>query len=165
MKNTRNIFCIYQAGLIIASLMATLAYAHAAQDCKACLPPTPATLSGRWELEQWSTPTKNESEVHQRDIPRGDSNGALNIQYDQEKNLLSGFSGCNRFMAPLEFNKNNSIKVGLIAGTQMLCMENSRMELERDFLNELSNSESWGQDGTKLIMTSTSGEVLTFERR
>jgi heat shock protein HslJ len=46
----------------------------------------------------------------------------------------------------------------------MMCAENYRMELERDFLNQLEDYRSLRMNDDQLLMVGRTGDVLVFGR-
>jgi heat shock protein HslJ len=49
---------------------------------------------------------------------------------------VRGFSGCNRFTAPVKETKPGEIDIGPAAGTKMACPQ-PQMDLEQRFLTQL----------------------------
>ena len=89
----------------------------------------------------------------------------MSIEFNQEKKMLSGYSGCNRFFSQLTIDTKNAVVLGNIGSTKMMCIENSRMELERDFLNQLDDYRSLNMRGEQLLLVGRTGDVLAFGRR
>ncbi|MEY8849604.1 META domain-containing protein [Psychroserpens sp. XS_ASV72] len=75
----------------------------------------------------------------------------LTLNFDTEKNSVSGFSGCNRFVGSYEA-KGNSISFSQIAVTKMLCQDEAN-SIEQAFLEKLSkiNAFEFSDHGLKLL--------------
>ena len=58
----------------------------------------------------------------------------------QDRQMASGFAGCNRYSSPVEFTPQ-SLKFKLLVTTRMLC-EPEAMDTERRFLNALGQTRS-----------------------
>lgn len=167
MNSSRNhlYFGFLKTSFIFISLVSLFSCTSILPECNSCSSPPLASLHGEWELLRWNLPPSNTGEVRLRGIPHGDNGEPIKIRFDQEKKMISGYSGCNRFFSALEIESNNAIKIGNIGSTKMMCMGNFQMDLERDFLNQLSDYRSWKQQGNELLLVGKTGDVLVFGRR
>ncbi|MEO8933638.1 MAG: META domain-containing protein [Xanthomarina sp.] len=64
----------------------------------------------------------------------------LTIMFDEKTNMISGFSGCNRFNGTYTID-GNSITLGPLATTRMHCQDNNN-KMERQMFTALNNVNS-----------------------
>jgi heat shock protein HslJ/uncharacterized lipoprotein NlpE involved in copper resistance len=79
------------------------------------------------------------------------------FELDPSSHRVSGSVGCNRLMGSYAL-KGSEIKFDRMAGTMMMCPQG--MDTERDFLQALSNANTWKMDGGRLVLVDSSGKVL-----
>lgn len=126
-------------------------------------PPSSELRNTKWELVRWNLPPNNLGEVRPRQIPQGEGNNPIQIQFDANGERLSGTTGCNRFTAQISEDARG-FTLGKIVTTRMAC-SSQRMELENDFLYELNDYRSIVRNGDQLLMIGTDREVLSFMQR
>jgi heat shock protein HslJ len=131
-------------------------------DCNVCSSPPLTDLDGKWTLARWNLPPQN-GQIRLRPIPNS-GNEPIYLQFDKEKNLLSGFAGCNQFFSKLTFDSKGAIVLGTIGSTRKMCTKDQTNELERDLLNILDDYRSWQQNQNQLLLFARSGDVLVFIR-
>jgi heat shock protein HslJ len=161
----KSFFSIFSLGFVFLSLLSLVSCTNLLPDCNACSSPPLSTLSGRWELLRWNRPPDATGRVTQRAIPHGDNGEPIMIEFNQDKKILSGYSGCNRFFAPITSDSKSAIVLGRIGSSMMMCNENYRMELEHDFLNQLEDYRSLNVKEDQLLLIGRTGDVLAFGRR
>ncbi len=147
------------------SLFLIISCSNMLPECNSCSTPPLNQLSGRWEMLRWHYPPDANGRVQMRKIPHGDNGEPIIFEIDQNKNMIAGYSGCNRFFGSLTTDAKNAVQVGKIGSTKMMCAENYRMELERDFLNQLEDYRSLQIKDDQLLMVGRTGDVLVFGRR
>jgi heat shock protein HslJ len=161
----QSIFRNFAFSFVFLSLLGLVSCSNILPDCNACSSPPLSQLNGRWELLRWNLPPDAMGKINLRRIPHGDNGEPIIIEFNQEKKILSGYSGCNRFFSPITIDSKNAIVLGKIGSTMMMCAENSRMELERDFLNQLDDYRSLTLKGNELLLLGRTGDALVFGRR
>jgi heat shock protein HslJ len=134
-------------------------------DCNSCSSPPLSQLNGRWELLRWYYPPDATGKVQMRKIPHGDNGEPIVFEINQNKKMIAGYSGCNRFFGTITTDAKNAIQIGKLGSTKMMCIENYRMELETDFLNQLGDYRSMQLKDDQLLLAGRSGDVLVFGRR
>ena len=126
-------------------------------------PPSSELRNTKWELTRWNLPPNANGEVRTRQIPQGESSNPIQITFDSKGERVSGSTGCNRFTASLdEDSKGFTFKQ--ITSTKMSCSP-ARMELENDFLYELTDYRNIVLSGDQLHMIGTDRYVLSFTQR
>lgn len=114
---------------------------------------TPEALSGEWQIVSIEGDTL--PIVAEEEIP--------SIQFDIEENSFSCYVGCNRMGGSLSISKD-SIKLGNIFSTRMLCPD--KMQLEQKCgvaLDKVSLASMTNDD--KIILQDKNGTALiTLER-
>ncbi len=85
----------------------------------------------------------------------------LILNFNSEKNIVSGFSGCNRFSGSYKETKN-SIKFGSMMATKMYCEYTSKTE--NVFLNALSKVTSYKLKEGVLSLQVDEKEVLKAQK-
>lgn len=83
----------------------------------------------------------------------------LTLTFDQKENILSGFSGCNRFSGKYTL-ENGLIKIGPLASTRMFCQEAAN-QLESEFLELLSKIDEVNIENKLLKFTSNKKQLIT----
>jgi heat shock protein HslJ len=159
------IFSFFKSSFVFFGLLNLISCGNLLPDCNSCSSPPLAQLNGRWELLRWNLPPDQMGLVKNRTIPHGDNGDPIMLEFNQEKKLLSGYSGCNRFVSQLSIDSKNAIVLGNIGSTKKMCLENSRMELERDLLNQLDDYRSLNMKGDQMLLVGRTGDVLVFSRR
>lgn len=84
----------------------------------------------------------------------------LTINFNTETHNIYGFSGCNRFSGNYTLN-GNSIKIGPLASTKMLCIDDAVNKTETKFLEALATVDSIVFKETKLLLLNKDKTVLT----
>ena len=126
-------------------------------------PPSSELRNTQWELVRWNLPPNALGDVRPRQIPQGASSNPIQITFDATGERISGSSGCNRFTGRLSEDARG-FTVNQIASTKMACSP-QRMELENDFLYEISDYRSIVRNGDQLLMIGAEREVLSFMQR
>jgi heat shock protein HslJ len=134
-------------------------------DCNSCSSPPLASLNGRWELLRWNYPPDANAKVQLRKVPHGDNGQPIIIEFSNEKKMVSGNAGCNRFFGTITTDAKNAIEIGKLGSTKMMCAESYRMELERDFLNQLTDYRSIQLKDDQMLLVGRTNDVLVFGRR
>ena len=83
-----------------------------------------------------------------------------------ESDKVRGFSGCNRFTAPVKETKPGEIDIGPAAGTRMACPQ-PQMDLEQAFLAQLEAVNRYGYLGGQLALSWQDGDrtgLLVFRK-
>jgi putative lipoprotein len=86
------------------------------------------------------------------------------IHFETDK--VRGFSGCNRFTAPVKETKPGEIDIGPAAGTKMACPP-PQMELEQRFLAQLDAVSRYSYLAGQLALSWQDGDqagVLVFRK-
>lgn len=86
------------------------------------------------------------------------------ITFNTETQNVFGFSGCNRFNGNYTLN-GNSIKIGPLASTKMLCIDDAANKTETDFLKALASVDSIVFKENKLLLLNKQNIVLTATKR
>ncbi len=159
------IFLYFKFGFVFLGLLSLASCSNILPDCNSCSSPPLFQLNGRWELLRWNLPPDQRGIVKNRTIPHGDNGEPIIMTFNQETKMLSGYAGCNRFFSQLSIDSKNAIILGNIGSTKMMCAENYRMELERDFFNQLDDYRSLNLKGDQLLLVGRTGDVLVFGRR
>ena len=76
---------------------------------------------------------------------------------------VSGFSGCNRFMATYT-SKGRQLKLDRIGGTRMMCSP-ELMQAERDFLAQLAQVARFRKVGPEVRLMDEHGKVVLKLKR
>ena len=155
---------IFRPFLAIFFILNLISCATILPDCNVCSSPPLNALDGQWELVRWNLPPQA-GQVKVRNIPQGDKNPPIRIQFNFEKKLLSGYSGCNTFLSHLTEGSKNAIVLGKISTTRKSCESYQQNYLERDFLNILNDYRSWQQNKDQLLLLGREGDVLVFSER
>jgi len=88
----------------------------------------------------------------------------LTINFNTETQNVYGFSGCNRFTGNYTLN-SNSIKIGPLASTKMLCIDDAANKMETAFLKALASVDSILLKENKLMLLYKQNIVLTATKR
>jgi heat shock protein HslJ len=161
----KSIFSNFTYGLVFLSLLGVVSCSNILPDCNSCSSPPLSQLNDRWELLRWNLPPNAQGVSKLRRVPHGDNGEPIIIEFSLEKKMLSGYSGCNRFFAPITTDSKDAIVLGKIGSTMKMCVEGYRMELEHDFLNQLDDYRSLNVKGDELLLIGRTGDVLLFGRR
>ena len=86
----------------------------------------------------------------------GDGDGGTNIAFSDRR--ISGFPGCNTFLASVYVNNHRRITVGPIATTRKHCP--TKMALERRLLKVLSETYSYILKANLLLLYSDQDALL-----
>ena len=81
----------------------------------------------------------------------------LTLTFNPQRNMVTGFSGCNTYTGPYT-EKKGTIKFGNIMATEMYCEEGSKTE--KMFMDALSKVTSFQLNRETLILKSPSGKIL-----
>ncbi len=91
------------------------------------------------------------------DNPAGAS--SVRLQLEQQNPRVTGFGGCNRMFGGYLL-KAEQLKFDQIGATKMACLDESRMKLEQDFFQMLSQVSGWKINGSTLELLDTGGTTL-----
>lgn len=97
-------------------------------------------------------------EMGQTSFP--EKEGEITISFAENK--INGNSGINNYFGNCEI-KNDSIKIGPVGSTKMAGPENL-MKIEFEYLKLLQNSKTIEFNNNLLILTTSDGKVLKFEK-
>ncbi|SMC23535.1 Heat shock protein HslJ [Andreprevotia lacus DSM 23236] len=83
-----------------------------------------------------------------------------------EGDRVSGFSGCNRFMGGIRY-MDSTIKLGPLAGTRMMCIQNEVATIEHAVLATLDKVSSFGLNPQQhsVVLRGAHGELVSLQRR
>jgi heat shock protein HslJ len=140
------------------------ACANIIPPCSAKLsPPSSEFRNTKWELVRWNLAPNARGEVRARQIPQGDNSNPIQIIFDANAERVSGSTGCNRFTARITEDARG-FTLDQIASTKMACAP-QRMELENDFLYELTDYRTIVRNGDQLLVIGADREVLSFMQK
>jgi heat shock protein HslJ len=160
-----SIFSFFRLSFVFLGTFFISACSTMLPDCNSCSSPPLSQLNSRWELVRWIYPPNASGKGQIRKIPHGDNGEPIIIEFSDEKKMITGYSGCNRFFGTITTDSKNAIEIGKMGSTRMMCAENYRMELEKDFLNQLQDYRSIQMKNDQLLLIGRSGDVLAFGRR
>ncbi|MBU3820849.1 META domain-containing protein [Flavobacteriaceae bacterium XHP0103] len=86
------------------------------------------------------------------------------LNFDTENHKIFGFSGCNRFTGSYTLNENE-IKIGPLASTKRLCVDDNANQIETKFLEALSTADNISFKKNKLTLFSGEKSVLTANKQ
>jgi heat shock protein HslJ len=158
-------FSFFRLSFVFLAVFLLIACSNMLPSCNSCSTPPLSQLNGRWELLRWNYPPDASGKVQLRKVPHGDNGEPIIIEFSNEKKMVSGFSGCNRFFGTITTDSKDAVQISKVGSTRKMCMENFRMELERDFLNQLQDYRSLQMKDDQLILIGRSGDVLNFGKR
>jgi heat shock protein HslJ len=159
---TRKVKKLLFTGIIGAITLGLSSCASIFEPCSCSSPPL-ADLNGTWELSRWNLPPEN-GQVRLRNIPHGDNGEPLKMVFDLANKRLSGFSGCNNFMAGVT-DDPKGIVIGAIASTRKMCGQDRMNQIETDFLYQLKDYRSFQLNQNTLLLIGRDGDVLAFGKR
>ena len=83
-----------------------------------------------------------------------------------EGNKVTGFSGCNRFMGAVTYREHD-IRLGPLAGTRMMCIQNEVSTYEHAILTTLDQVRAFGLNAAQqtVVLRGGQGELVTLVRR
>ncbi len=113
------------------------------QGCNSVKPIDKSKLAGYWSLK--SLNGQNAGTEFEGPIP--------SIEFDFEKNLISGSGGCNRYHGGFTLSNENVFSAPNLASTMMMCVVKNK---EPEFLQTLSSEG--------LVISLTPEELLTFTK-
>jgi heat shock protein HslJ len=158
-------FSFFRLSFVFLAVFLLNACSNLLPSCNSCSTPPLSQLNGRWELLRWNYPPDASGKVQLRKVPHGDNGEPIIIEFSNEKKMITGYSGCNRFFGTITTDSKNAIEIGKMGSTKMMCSENFRMELERDFLNQLQDYRSLQMKDDQLLLIGRTGDILVFGRR
>ena len=107
----------------------------------------------------WTLKTFRDQNVDTKDF--GDQTPIL--EFVTEKNMFTGFAGCNTINGKLVPNSKDRIKLTNIASTKMMCGPGNR---EQEFIGALSKVGAYKFDGdTLILLDATYVPIATFTKR
>jgi len=120
-------------------------------------PSIPAQLTGTWVISKMGI--QNGTAVI---TPAADISLTMNTD-----GTLTGNGGCNNYFASYTLTGattlyGNSMTMGPVGSTKMYCTDTSQQETL--YLQVLSDATAYVVDGTRLTLTSSTGNVLMYER-
>jgi heat shock protein HslJ len=83
------------------------------------------------------------------------------LSFDKEKGSAGGNTGCNVFGGSYEEEAEGKIRIFDTVSTMRACIEDNRMEVEREFMDALQSANRYEIDGTALKIFD--GETLLLE--
>lgn len=160
-----RVFALFSLSLLILCVFLLSSCAQLLPPCNACSTPPISQLDGRWELLRWNYPPDIGNKVQLRKIPHGDNGEPIFLEFNETKKIVSGYSGCNRFFGTITLDAKEAVIIGKLGGTRMMCIEPYRMELERDFLQQLQDYRTLQIKEENMLLIGRSGDVLMFGKR
>lgn len=125
----------------VTLLIVSIVIGVSMQSCASVKPIDKADLAGYWELK-----SLNGEEA------KAAFTGAIpSIEFDFEKNMVTGSAGCNRYNSAFILTEQNAFTAKAPVSTKMLCMDANK---EPEFLNAIGTPD--------LTMSLTEDGVLTF---
>ena len=123
------------------------------QSCTTAKPIDKALLEGYWVLKTFES--KPVVESFKGNIP--------NLEFNFEKNEVSGSAGCNRYFGAFTLEDDNTFKAPNLVSTMMACLEDNK---EGAFLQALSaaNGLKISVENNSLIFADDKTTVLEFEK-
>jgi heat shock protein HslJ len=116
-----------------------------------------AAISGKLEESKWFLDSvKNKSVGKLKEEPF--------VVFDKEKQSAGGNSSCNSFGGNYK-TENTRIEITEIISTMRACVEDNRMEIEREFLDGLQKSNRFEMKNGKLFLYRGNNVLLTFVGR
>ena len=107
----------------------------------------------------WTLQTMRGQEVSTKDF----GNQIPFLEFFVEKNMFSGYAGCNQVTGQIKANTQNRIELSNIASTRMMCEPENK---EQQFLNILAKVGAYKFDGDTLILLDpTYVPVATFKKK
>lgn len=85
---------------------------------------------------------------------------AISLQLQPDNPRVTGFAGCNRMFGAYLLN-GDQLKFDQIGATRMACLDESRMKLEQDYFQALSQVAGWKITDSSLELLDAGGETLT----
>ena len=80
-------------------------------------------------------------------------------------NEIQGSASCNHYFGSFRLSGDNITIEGL-SWTEMACLDpEGIMEQEQNLMNLLSMASEYRIDGNQLLLTTTNGDILIFERK
>ncbi|WP_100613461.1 META domain-containing protein [Confluentibacter citreus] len=76
----------------------------------------------------------------------------ITINFNKEENIISGFSGCNRFSGTYSL-ENGLLKVGPLASTKMFCQDTHQIESEMQQVLSKANEILIEEDGILKLLS------------
>ena len=119
----------------------------------ACSTGAEALEDKTWVLESYGEPDSLNTVLEDTEIT---------ATFDSTEGKVTGSAGCNHYFGDYEVSGNELSFPGPIASTEMWCGEEIG-EQERQYLNTLSDAESYKIEGDKLTIN-CGQQVLVFER-
>jgi heat shock protein HslJ len=159
-KKRTSIYTRLSVIIAIAAPTLLVGCANVLPPCGAKTSPPAIELNGTWMLERWSLAPNSKGEIRPRPLPADGTMQAIAIQFDVRTNLVSGFSGCNRFTAQMTEDQRG-ISIDKIASTRIACSAD-RMELESAFLYQLKDYQRLVRDDDRLLLIGRDQNVLRF---
>lgn len=97
--------------------------------------------------------------IKNRSLPEIETSPFIN--FDRQKKSAGGNTGCNVFGGSYTIN-GETIRIFDIISTMRACIEDERMEVEREFKNALENANRYEISGRKLHLYRNKTLLLTF---
>jgi heat shock protein HslJ len=85
---------------------------------------------------------------------------AISLQLQSDNPRVTGFAGCNRMFGGYLLN-GDQLKFDQIGATKMACFDESRMKLEQDYFQALSQVAGWKITDSSLELLDAGGATLT----
>ncbi|WP_029904296.1 META domain-containing protein [Prevotella sp. 10(H)] len=133
--------------------IATLALTFGLQSCNSVKPVDKTQLGGYWSLK--TLKGEEAKTAFAGNLPY--------VQFDFEKNIVSGNGGCNTFSGPFTLSERNEFSAPNLAATMKMCMQGNK---EPQFFSALSSPNltlSLDKDGM-LTLSEGNSVVLQFEK-
>lgn len=112
---------------------------------------TPISLAGEWDIV-----SANDTAITQTPLPF--------IGFDTAEQRVYGSSGCNRFMGQYTLTANDSLDLGALASTRMLCEDMATEDLVLRALNGVKKVAA-GATADELVLQTESGQAALRLRK
>lgn len=106
-----------------------------------------------WALEELDGQTFSDANIRGKEI---------GFKLNAKGQKVSGFGGCNNFMAVYNVAEGNRIRFDAIGSTKMACPEEDFSE--NDFLSSFDRVDGYKMDGEKLVLTQGEATVAIFKK-
>jgi heat shock protein HslJ len=124
-----------------------------------------------WTLLEIKSPGKTVS-IDRKKLEAVNLGGAFTASFEsssENEGRLSGVGAPNRYFGPYTLGENNTLSVGLLAGTMMAAIFEPEELKENEFLDYLSKAKRWDLKSGELELYSVNSSgaetVLTFEAK
>ncbi|HJU89018.1 MAG TPA: META domain-containing protein [Gemmatimonadaceae bacterium] len=150
-----------QSGIRIALVaLAVVACAKSANEApgdEPSVPPTtaaPAGSSATFENTHWRL-----IELNGKPATTVESQREPHLRFQADSGRVAGATGCNILSGPFT-RRGDTLTFGALITTKMACLEQSRMDQERDFVTALENTASHEIRGDTLVLKNREARAI-----